>query len=414
MSADVIASSDTLAAGQAAIAAMLKKADGTSGAALVLHEDTDGGTNTVTITPGTTAISSNRTVSLPDADVNLGTVLSTLANITPASSGVPSQLTLKEDSDNGTSSFILIAPASLAADRTVTGPSGGDLNLESVRLLDAAWTDASASAAASLVFLEDTDNGTNKCTLIGPASAASDRTCTLPSGGDLDLENVRVLLARFTVASSGVPASVTFAEDTDNGTDAVTITAPSSLGGAVTLTLPTASLDLAEVAKHYNPLVETGKTLNVVDNDSAAAETQVFVVVEPQAPHLAYLASANAGTATVYVQNDEADAALAVVYNANPAANLGGVALYFDEDGTTQARFRANLASGFDAKIAMSDGRLINVVADATPGTEGVAVYIDDDAADATERLMFVSPTDTTGTEATHPTIAAFGAITTA
>jgi hypothetical protein len=42
------------------------------------------------------------------------------------------------------------------------------------------WTAASASGAAALDFLEDTDNGTNKATLQGPASLAADATITLP------------------------------------------------------------------------------------------------------------------------------------------------------------------------------------------------------------------------------------------
>jgi hypothetical protein len=42
------------------------------------------------------------------------------------------------------------------------------------------WTYASASGAASLAFAEDTDNGTNTCTLQGPASTA-DVVVTLPS-----------------------------------------------------------------------------------------------------------------------------------------------------------------------------------------------------------------------------------------
>lgn len=40
------------------------------------------------------------------------------------------------------------------------------------------FTPASASGPASLAFAEDTDNGTNKVTLIAPASIASDKTAT--------------------------------------------------------------------------------------------------------------------------------------------------------------------------------------------------------------------------------------------
>jgi hypothetical protein len=43
------------------------------------------------------------------------------------------------------------------------------------------WTPASTAGAASLDFLEDADNGTNKATLKGPASIGSDIVVTLPS-----------------------------------------------------------------------------------------------------------------------------------------------------------------------------------------------------------------------------------------
>lgn len=47
--------------------------------------------------------------------------------------------------------------------------------------LSTKFTPASSSGPASLQFHEDTDNGTNKGTLIAPASMASDRTWTMPN-----------------------------------------------------------------------------------------------------------------------------------------------------------------------------------------------------------------------------------------
>ena len=43
-----------------------------------------------------------------------------------------------------------------------------------------AWTSASSTAAASLDFHEDTDNGTNRVRLTAPSTVASDRTITFP------------------------------------------------------------------------------------------------------------------------------------------------------------------------------------------------------------------------------------------
>jgi hypothetical protein len=46
--------------------------------------------------------------------------------------------------------------------------------------LGVAYTPASSSAPASFVFFEDTDNGTNKITITIPAAVASDKTITFP------------------------------------------------------------------------------------------------------------------------------------------------------------------------------------------------------------------------------------------
>lgn len=50
--------------------------------------------------------------------------------------------------------------------------------------LATAFSSASASGPASLALHEDTDNGTNKVTIIAPASMAADRTLTLPDATD--------------------------------------------------------------------------------------------------------------------------------------------------------------------------------------------------------------------------------------
>ena len=63
------------------------------------------------------------------------------------------------------------------------------------KLLTAPVLTGSSSAAGSILFKEDTDNGTNSVTLIGPASTA-DVTVTLPnSAGTLSLQGFSIAMA---------------------------------------------------------------------------------------------------------------------------------------------------------------------------------------------------------------------------
>jgi len=90
---------------------------------------------------------------------------------------------------NSHGQIVIAAPHSEAASNTLTLPStGGDARLVSTsstatltnKSLTAPILTGSSSAAGSILFKEDTDNGTNAVTLIGPASTA-DVTVTLPN-----------------------------------------------------------------------------------------------------------------------------------------------------------------------------------------------------------------------------------------
>lgn len=91
--------------------------------------------------------------------------------------------------NNSHGQTIISAPHSESANNTLTLPStGGDARLVSTastatltnKTLTAPVLSGSSSAAGSILFKEDTDNGTNAVTLIGPAST-TDVTVTLPS-----------------------------------------------------------------------------------------------------------------------------------------------------------------------------------------------------------------------------------------
>jgi len=106
-------------------------------------------------------------------------------------SGSRAQLKLYCESGNAHAQKLQAQPHSAGATNTLTLPDGSDQELVGTtatqtltnKTITAPVLSGSSSAAGSILFKEDTDNGTNAVTLIGPASTA-DVTVTLPAATD--------------------------------------------------------------------------------------------------------------------------------------------------------------------------------------------------------------------------------------
>ena len=135
---------------------------------------------------------------------------------------------------------------------TVSIPSG--VNLAAGAVLTTPVLQGTSSTAGSILFKEDTDNGTNSVTLKGPA-ATGDVTVTLPAATDTlvgkattdTLTNKTInsaILATPTISGSSSSAGqISFKEDTDNGTNSVILKGAAATAD-VTLTLPAVTGDI--------------------------------------------------------------------------------------------------------------------------------------------------------------------------
>lgn len=143
----------------------------------------------------------------------------------------------------------------------------------------------------------------------------------------------------------------------------------------------------------------TALTIQVMDDDSAAS-TGMPVYVVPTTSGQCNLYSVTANNASVPIE-DSANGDWLLLVDHDSAAALG-TTLYFDEDGAQGARFLTVAGHGKDQYVPLASGKLLKIAYDASAATNGVGVYADDDAAALDDRLLFVSPTDTAGTETTE------------
>lgn len=141
------------------------------------------------------------------------------------------------------------------------------------------------------------------------------------------------------------------------------------------------------------------KVLACHDNDAAATDGRALFVC--QTPTGTVFANNTEGAAHIAVTLTGGDGdTVMVLHNADPAANLAGRQVYFDEDADPQDRLLFVSVHSRDAWVTTLGGRLVRVKHDAAAATKGVALYLDD----ADDHIEFVSPTNTSGSAYTSTT----------
>lgn len=146
-------------------------------------------------------------------------------------------------------------------------------------------------------------------------------------------------------------------------------------------------------------------TLNLTDADGAAASgVQVYLdedAVETGIGKL-YFVSPTETDGVIQLASLDGHLHNVTIYHSAMAATLG-VAWYFDEDGaTTSERNLFVSPTGLDCVVQTEKSHLhshyIEFVDAAGAVSTGVGIYLDEDAASKTGRLLFVSPTNADGT----------------
>ena len=245
--------------------------------------------NSVTLTNKTLALGSN-TISGTLAQFNTAVTDATLVSTTGSETLTNKSVNLANNTLTGTFAQFNTA----VSDATLVSTTGTE-TLTNKSLTDPILTGSSTSAG-SIVFKEDTDNGTNSATLKGPASTA-DVTITLPA------ETVTVLTTASSIANSNLANSTvtigssavalgssvtTLTGITSLTSDAVVTKTSgfriidstdttkqvafdvSALGSGVTRTLTIQNKNGTLITKEHNPNFESGLTVagNITCNGS--------------------------------------------------------------------------------------------------------------------------------------------------
>ncbi len=370
-------------------------------------------------------------------------------------SGSRAQLKLYCESGNAHAQKLQAQPHSAGATNTLTLPDGSDQELVGTTATQTltnktlttptittpvvnagAQLKNGSTSAGFLEFFEDSDNGTNKATLIGPASTA-DVTITLPAATDTlvgkattdTLTNKSIDLANNTLTGSltefnsalqsesfvGLAATQTltnktlttptlttpianagvqlkngatsagfleFFEDSDNGTNKVTLIGPASTAD-VTVTLPAATDTL--VGKATTDTL-TNKTINGPDNTltniANGSLANSSITLNGTAVSLGGSATISAGTDWQAVKTSNFTAAAGEGYFINTSSSAITMTLPSSASIGDEVSFKdyANSFDTYTLTVGRNSHKIEGASADLTISVEGAGnslVYVD-------------------------------------
>jgi predicted RecA/RadA family phage recombinase len=177
-----------------------------------------------------------------------------------------------------------------------------------------------------------------------------------------------------------------------NGSAVTIVPTALYIGTVVEVAADTAVLCKVMLAKSRNANTLLRNPINLVaKHDASAASNGTAILACFQQGGRPFLASALAGSASVWLYLASSADAVHCTYNANPASNLAGVAVYIDHDAADGFALRMVSPTGLDVHLQTATGRVLTIKHDANAASVGVQAYADHDAA-AAARVLFVSP----------------------
>jgi len=263
-------------------------------------------------------------------------------------------------------------------------------------------------AKGALVTVTDASNG-NKCVYENVGTAASSTFNLMGEVAVGDIPDATLTYAKMatddaiTKRVTAETWTVTDADDAATGNPQMYLRLDKSDLSKGTLVADVAALELWDGGSGTTLPIMTDirtyqGTLTLTDDDSAAT-TGTALYAHYLYGNKALLKSVTANNANSTFE-DDSDESYVVIDD--DAAAQGGIIVYFDEDAVNaDDRFLIVSPVGEDLYVESFVGGFIRLKHDASAASNGVQVYFDDDAADAAASLVFVSPTNASGSMTT-------------